>query len=150
MCRMHMHIVSTHSVLLDIGSNVDGENQPAASQISEMDTLLNHAQDKAMPVVEWVLTPIGHCKLKEEYARVIASTNHLEIPCFAMGPPLARLPKLTNSCSDLLFNESTLRLVDCNDSNGGPFRALSMVGKSQGGTVKIESPHYLCPQIGQQ
>ncbi len=38
--------------------------------------------------------------------------------------------------SRVVFNESTLRLEDCNDSNGGPFRALSMVGKSQGGTVR--------------
>ncbi len=61
-----------------------------------------------------------------------------------------------------VFNESTLRLEDCNGSNGGPFRALSMVDKSQGGTVrghgdsfswrliKIELPHYLFPLIGQQ
>ncbi len=56
-----------------------------------------------MPLVEWALTPMGHCKPKEEYARVIASTNHLEILCFVTGRPLARLPKLTKSCSDLLY-----------------------------------------------
>ncbi len=72
---------------------MDGEAQLAASQISEMDTPLDHAQEKAMPLVEWALTPMGHCKPKEEYARVIASTNHLEIPCFVTRPPLARLPK---------------------------------------------------------
>ncbi len=41
-----------------------------------------------MPLLEWALTPMGHCKPKEEYVRVIASTNHLEIPCFVKGPPL--------------------------------------------------------------
>ncbi len=34
------------------------------------------------------------------------------------------------------FNKSDLRLEDYNGSNGGPFRALSTVGKSQGGTRK--------------
>ncbi len=34
--------------------------------------------------------------------------------------------------SRAVFKESNLRLEDCNGSNGGPFRALSMVGKSQG------------------
>ncbi len=44
--------------------------------------------------------------------------------------------RLTDACANsrAFFNESTLRLEDCNGSNGGPFRALSMVGKSQGGT----------------
>ncbi len=64
-----------------------------------MDTPLDHAQEEAMPLVEWAMTPMGHSKPKEEYARVIASTNHLEILCFVTGPPLARLPKLTKSCS---------------------------------------------------
>ncbi len=32
-----------------------------------------------MPLVEWAVTPMGHCNPKEEYANVIASTNHLEI-----------------------------------------------------------------------
>ncbi len=40
---------------------------------------MDHAQKEALPLVEWTLTPMGHCKPKEEYARVIASTNHLEI-----------------------------------------------------------------------
>ncbi len=35
--------------------------------------------------------------------------------------------------SRAVFNESTLRLEDCNGSNGGPF---STVGKSQGGTLR--------------
>ncbi len=38
--------------------------------------------------------------------------------------------------SRAFFYKSALRLVDCNGSNGGPFRAFSMVGKSQGGTVQ--------------
>ncbi len=38
--------------------------------------------------------------------------------------------------SRAVFNESTLRLEDCNGSNRGHFRALSTVGKSQGGTVR--------------
>ncbi len=38
--------------------------------------------------------------------------------------------------SRAVFNESTLRLEDCNGSNGGPFRGLSTVGKSHGGTVR--------------
>ncbi len=41
-----------------------------------------------------------------------------------------------NANSREVFSESTLRLEDCNGSNGGPFRALSTVGKSQGGTVR--------------
>ncbi len=73
------------------------------SQIFEMDTLLDHAQELAMTLVEWALTPMGHCKPKEEYIRVIASTNHLEILCLIRGLPLARLPKSTKSCSDLLY-----------------------------------------------
>ncbi len=51
-----------------------------ASQIYEMDTSLDRAQEEGMTLVEWALTPMGHCKPKEEYASVIASTNHLEMP----------------------------------------------------------------------
>ncbi len=70
---------------------------------------------EAMPLVEWALTPMGHCKPKEEYTRVIASTYHLEIIlviastyhleiiCFVTGLPLVRLPKPTKSCSDFLY-----------------------------------------------
>ncbi len=64
---------------------------------------MDHAQKEALPLVEWALTPMGHCKPKEEYARVIASTNHLEILSFVTGLPLARLPKPTKSCSDFLY-----------------------------------------------
>ncbi len=39
--------------------------------------------------------------------------------------------------SRAVFNESALRLVDCNGSNGGPFKAFSMVDKSQCGTVCV-------------
>ncbi len=161
-----------------------------------MDTPLDHAQEEAIPLMEWALTPLGHCKPKEEYANVIASTNHLEILCFVTGPPLVRLQKATkavlafftrqNAKSKLsrpwrgragtpgcpsggvgfritleslgpnsrqaglmertcrsptrltnasvssrpFFNESSLRLMDCNGTNGGPFRAFSTVGKS--------------------
>ncbi len=56
---------------------MDGEAQPAASLISEMDTSLDHAQEEAMPLVEWALTPMGNCKPKEEYARVIATKKFL-------------------------------------------------------------------------
>ncbi len=55
---------------------MDGEDQPADSQMSEMDTPLDHAQEEAMPLVEWALTPMGHCNPEEEYPNVIASTNH--------------------------------------------------------------------------
>ncbi len=81
---------------------MDGKDQSAASQMSEIDTLLDHAQEEAMPLVEWALTPVGHCNPKVEYVNVIASTNHLII-CFVTGPPLARLPKPTKSCSDFLY-----------------------------------------------
>ncbi len=54
---------------------MDGEAQPAASHISEMGTPLDHAQEEAMPLEEWALTPIGHCKPMEEYARVIDSIH---------------------------------------------------------------------------
>ncbi len=38
---------------------MDGKEQPATSQISEMDTPLDHVQEEAMPLMEWALTPIG-------------------------------------------------------------------------------------------
>ncbi len=82
---------------------MDGEDQPAASQMSEMDTSLDHALEEAIPLVDWALTPMGHCNPKEEYANVIASTNHLEILCFVTRQPLARLLKPTKSCSDFLY-----------------------------------------------
>ncbi len=47
---------------------MDGVAQPAAVQISVMDTPLDHAHDEAMPLVEWARTPMGHCRPKEEYA----------------------------------------------------------------------------------
>ncbi len=150
----------------------------------------------------------GALQPKEEYANVIASTNHLDILCFVTGPPLMQLPKPSKICPDFLYeaersmhtfrpwflavrqggkarkalwpgyitqpwfqddllgpnsrqaglteracrsptcltdasansrvvyNENTLRLEDCNGSNGSPFRALSTVGTSQGGTVR--------------
>ncbi len=46
---------------------MDGVAQPAAVQISVMDTPLDHAHDEAMPLVEWARTPMGHCRPKEEY-----------------------------------------------------------------------------------
>ncbi len=49
----------------------------------------------------------GALQPKEEYARVIASTNHLKIPCFVMGPSLAWLPKPTTSCSDFPYEAET-------------------------------------------
>ncbi len=63
-----------------------------------------------MPLVEWVLTPMGHYKPKEEYARLIASTNHLEMICFVTGLHLAGLPKPTKSCSDLLYEAEALNV----------------------------------------
>lgn len=30
-----------------------------------MDTLLDQAQEEAIPLAEWTLTPIGHCKPKD-------------------------------------------------------------------------------------
>ncbi len=56
---------------------MDSEAKPVATQISAMDTPLDHAQEEAMPLVEWAPNPMGHSKSKEEYARVIESTNHL-------------------------------------------------------------------------
>ncbi len=82
---------------------MNDEDQPAASQIYKMDTLLDHAQEEVTPLGEWALTPMGHCKPKEEYPKVIVSTNHLEIIRFIRGLPLAWLPKPTKSCSDLLY-----------------------------------------------
>ncbi len=37
---------------------VDGEDQPAAAQISPIETPLDQAQEEAIPLVEWALTPI--------------------------------------------------------------------------------------------
>ncbi len=76
---------------------MDGEDQPAASQIYEMDIPLDHAQEEGMPLGELALTPMGHCKPKEDYTRVIASTNHLEIICFVTGLHLVWLPKPTKN-----------------------------------------------------
>ncbi len=41
--------------------------------------------------------------------------------------------RLTDASANSMavFNESALRLEDCNDSNGGPSRILSTIGKSQ-------------------
>lgn len=44
---------------------VDSEDQPVTAQMSPMDTPLEHAQEEAIKLVEWALTPIGHCKPKE-------------------------------------------------------------------------------------
>ncbi len=74
---------------------MDGVAQPSAAQISVIDTPLDHAHDEVMPLVEWARTPMRHCRPKEEYASMTASTIHLESLCFVTGCPLARLPKLT-------------------------------------------------------
>ncbi len=81
---------------------MDCEAQPAAAHISAIDTLLDHAQDKAMPLVKWALTPMGHCWPKEEYASVIEPIIHLDSLCFVTGDHLVRPPKHINSCSDCL------------------------------------------------
>ncbi len=52
---------------------MDGEDQPATSQKSEMDTPLDHAQEEAMLLVEWALIPMGHYNPEEEYANVITT-----------------------------------------------------------------------------
>ncbi len=82
---------------------MDGKDQPAAKQMSDKDTPLDHAQEEAMPLVEWTLTTMGHRDPTEEYANVIASTNHPEILCFVTGPHLTWLPKPTKNCSDFLY-----------------------------------------------
>ncbi|XP_053089521.1 uncharacterized protein LOC113540012 [Pangasianodon hypophthalmus] len=80
-------------------ANVDGEAQPAAAQMSVMDTALDHVQDEATPRVEWALTPMGLWRPREEYASAIASTTHREILCFVTGDPLVRPPKHKKGCS---------------------------------------------------
>ncbi len=80
---------------------MDSEAQTAAAQISEIDTPLDHAHNEAMPLVEWARTPMEHCRPKEEYASVKVSTIHLERLCILTGCPLARLPKLTKSFSEV-------------------------------------------------
>ncbi len=69
--------------------------QTAAEKFSVIDTPL----DEAMPLVDWACTPMGHCRPKEEYASLTASMIHLESLCFMTGCPLARILKLTKSCS---------------------------------------------------
>ncbi len=81
---------------------MDGEAQPATAHISAMDTPLDLAQDKVMPLDERALTPMGHSWPKEEYASLIASIMHLDSLCFVTGDPLVRLLKHTKSCSDCL------------------------------------------------
>ncbi len=53
-----------------------------AAHISAMDRQLDHAQDEAVPLVEWALNPMGHCWPKEEYASIIVSIIHLDSLCF--------------------------------------------------------------------
>ncbi len=38
--------------------------------------ILITTHDEAMPLVEWARTPMGHCRPKEEYASMTASTIH--------------------------------------------------------------------------
>jgi len=78
---------------------VDGEAQPATAHISAIDTLLDYAQNEAMPLVEWALTPMWHCWPKEDYASVIVSIIYLDSLCFVTGDPLVQPPKHTQSCS---------------------------------------------------
>ncbi|XP_067236751.1 uncharacterized protein [Chanodichthys erythropterus] len=47
-------------------TKVDGEDQPAASQMSLIETPLDQAHDEAMPLVVWALTPIGQVAPAEE------------------------------------------------------------------------------------
>ncbi len=79
---------------------MDGEAQPAAAHISAMDTMLDHAQDEAMPLVEWSLSE--HSWPKEEYASLIASIIHLDSLFFVTGDHLVRPPKHTKSYSNCL------------------------------------------------
>ncbi len=73
---------------------MEGEAQPAAAQISVIDTPLDHAHNETMPLVEWARSPMGHCRPKDEYTSVTASTIHLESLCFVTGCHLVWLPKL--------------------------------------------------------
>ncbi len=75
--------------------------------MSEMDTQLDHAQEEAMPQVEWALTPMGQCNPEEEYANVIASTNHLEMIWFVTAPPLVQLPKPTKAVPTFCTRQNT-------------------------------------------
>ncbi len=88
---------------------MDGEAQTVAAHISAMDTPLGHAQDEAIPLVEWALTPMGHSWPKEEYASLIASIIHLDSLCFVIGDPLVQPPKHTKSCFDCL--KGTVRSI---------------------------------------
>ncbi len=81
---------------------MDSEAQPAATHISAMDTPLDHAQDEAMSLVKWAITPMGNCWPKEEYASVIASIIYPDSLCFVTGDPLVWPPKHTKSSSDCL------------------------------------------------
>ncbi len=72
---------------------MDGEAQPATAQISVIDTPLDHAHDEAMPLVEWARTPMGHCRPKDEYASVTASTIHLESLSIILSYPLSIRPE---------------------------------------------------------
>ncbi len=75
---------------------------------------------------------MGHYKLKEEYARVIESTNCLEIPCFISGSPLARLPKLTKSWSDVLYEaERNVYPQGPDGAEQGQFLATRQGGKRE-------------------
>ncbi len=88
---------------------MDGKVQPAAAHISAMDTPLDHAQDEAMPLVEWALTPMGHCWPKEDFASVIASIIHLDLlsdrrPFGAAAKAYKELFRLTKRGGTLYIN----------------------------------------------
>ncbi len=89
-----------------------------------------------MPLVEGALTPMGHCKPMEEYARVIASTNHLEILCFVTGLPLVRLPKRQKAVLISCMRQNT----QCIPSGSWRGRAGAIPGPPSKGRVR--KAHY--------
>ncbi len=81
-----------------------------------MDTPLDHAHDEAMPLVEWARTPMGHCRPKEEYASMTASTIHLESLCFVTGCPLVRVTEANKELFRMPKRGGTLK-VDSQSSD---------------------------------
>ncbi len=94
------------------------------------------------------MNQVGQVNLKDCYlSRKDSSLQGGDIqvvkPCkCGLRGPTSRFTKMSEMdtplehAQDEAFNKSTLRLEDCNVSNRDPSRALSTVGKSQGGTVQ--------------
>lgn len=83
-------------------TNMSGENQFAAAQLSWTQTSLNKAQDVATPQVECAHRPLGGSELPHKYAKGIAATTQWDRCCLVTRFPLCGWAQKTNNWSLLL------------------------------------------------